>query len=186
MKVFKCSSILFGDIVQLFLENQAYFMKSLWVLTWNDSMLNCPFLLTIEELETKLLNILQDLQCSSRSNSKWVGEAFSQRQGDWILVCRWVKLKLKMKNESRHIDESGEADSFFELWRPSHFSIYISIVCLKGWVRSIFITPLWNFEFYMNWFCTSNELLSYEATISIFLFFTFAFIWQNRKTIPIV
>lgn len=144
------------------------------------------FLLIIQELETKLLNILQDLQCSSGSNSKWVGEAFSQRQGDWILVCRWVKLKLKMKNERRHIDNCVKTDFSFKLWRPSHFSIYISI-CTEGMSKKHFyyailkfwilhelilylkwVIILWSYHFHLSFFyfcCHLTEQKNYSCCI---------------------
>lgn len=142
VKVFKGSSILpFGDIIQFYLENQVYFMRSLWVLLEMTVCSIVPLLLIIEELETKLLSILQDLQCTNRSNSKWVGEAFSQRQGDWMLVCRWVKMKFEVKNEEwKQIYWWLWKGRFFFSNCEGHFtSVFICLLCTEGMSKEAFL-----------------------------------------------
>lgn len=131
-----------------------------------------PFLLIIKELETKLWSILQDLQCTSRSNSKWAGGAFSQKQGDWMLVCRCVKLRFQVKNEKwkQTYWWLWKGRFIFQLWRPHHFSIYVPI--MKGWVRSSFITLLWNlhiilwsYHFYLSFYSHLTEQENYSCCI---------------------
>lgn len=117
-----------------------------------------PFLLVIEELKTKLLSILQDLQCTSRSNSKWAGEAFSQRQGDWMFVGEWNwSFKLKMK-----------ADILMTLERKISFSnceghltsVFIFLLCTEGMSKK-------HFSYTIVKFAILHELILYLKSVII-------------------